>query len=816
MAMISSADLKLGLRMLKKYPGLTVAGGLALAIAIGLGAGWYDFSQDLLHPRLPLPGRDRIVDIDMRDSMAFRGERRILHDFVAWRRDARSIELLSASRTVERSLTRDRVRVDSVLTAEITASAFRVARVPPLLGRTLLDADEQRDAPAVVVLGYQVWQRWFSGSAEAIGETVLVGTTSTTVVGVMPEGFTFPVNHQLWVPLQLRPTGYAPLEGVPISVFGLLAPGATHTQANAEFETLTRRTAAASPQTHAHLRPRVRAFGGVSPGSVTLELAVTHLPILLVLIVACVTVGILVYARTATRDAEIATRYALGGSRRRILSQLFAEALVLASVAGVVGLTAAHWALKWGKAAYYSGQTAGPPFWIGSGLKLTTVLYAAVLAVAGAALLGVLPALKATGSGAQSQLRNLGSGGSTLRFGRVWTAVMIGQVALTVIMVPPAMGIAEEGLRDRVIRSRFPVEEYLAVSLELDRETGGAEETDAAFASRRERTYAELERRIAQESSVAAVTFGDRLPGMEVGLRRAEVEVSTGAAPVPVENMWTAAVGPGYFEAFDRSIVVGRDFHSGDRVDTARTVIVNEAFARRRFMNGAHPIGRRVRYTASNGAPPGPWFEIVGVARDFGMTPTDFGEAPYVYHPASAGTVAPLVMGVRARGDRSTVAQRLRAIAAEVDPALRIDDLRMLDELAWNADIDGMAAGGSVAAIVLLGLFLSATAIYSLMSVTVARRTREIGLRSALGASPRRMLGSIFSKAAWIVGIGVVTGNLLLMTVVTFASGRIPVAFVVRALMITSGVMLTVGLLACVEPARRALRIHPTDALRHL
>ena len=180
----------------------------------------------------------------------------------------------------------------------------------------------------------------------------------------------------------------------------------------------------------------------------------------------------LVYARTATRDAEIATRYALGGSRGRILSQLFAEALVLASAAGVVGLTAAHWALKWGKAAYYSGQTAGPPFWIGSGYEdrppcstQPSSRWPVQL------ILGVLPALKATGSRVQSQLRNLGSGGSTLRFGRVWTAVMIGQVALTVIMIPPAMGIAEGGVaRSSDSQHASQSRNTSRCSLELDRE----------------------------------------------------------------------------------------------------------------------------------------------------------------------------------------------------------------------------------------------------------------------------------------------------------------------------------------------------------
>jgi hypothetical protein len=219
--------------------------------------------------------------------------------------------------------------------------------VAPLLGRPLIDADEQPGAPPVVVLGYTVWQRYFGGREDAIRRTVQLGRVATTVVGVMPERFAFPVNHKLWVLLQLRPSGYAPLEGAAVRIFGRLAPGATQDQAYAEVTVLTERTAKASPETHEHLRPRVLAYGGESPGDRGwLELSMKHLPILLVLIVACANVGTLVYARTATRDAEIATRYALGATRGRIITQLFIEALVLASVAAFVGLAVANRALK--------------------------------------------------------------------------------------------------------------------------------------------------------------------------------------------------------------------------------------------------------------------------------------------------------------------------------------------------------------------------------------------------------------------------------------------------------------------------------------
>jgi putative ABC transport system permease protein len=809
----SIQDYKLGLRMLVKYPGLTIAGGLALAIAVAIGAGWYDLSQQLLHPTVPLPDGDRLVELDLDNALTGEDEQRLLHDFVAWRRDMRSIADIGAYRTIERNLTQAGRPPRPVLLAETTASAFLVARVPPILGRTLIDADEQSGAQAVVVLGYDVWQRQFDGRPDLVGQDVQLGKTTATVVGVMPEGFRFPVNHQAWVPLQIRASGYAPLEGGAVRIFGRLAAGVSIRQAAAELATLTQRVAAASPRTHEHLRADVDVYGGVSSVGGLLEYGITHLPILLVLLIACTTVGTLVYARTATREAEIAVRSALGASRRRIVAQLFVEALVLAGVAALIGLTAAHLALKWGLPAFYSGQSAGPPFWIRPGLQLTTVLYAAGLAIAAAAMLGILPALKATSAQLHGQLRNLGSGGSTLRFGRVWTTAMIVQVALTVVGIPPAIGVAGEAVRDRLIRARFPAGEYLAVPIELDRASGPADESDAAFAQRADRTYGELERRVAQEPGVVAITFGDRLPGMAPSARPAEVEVAPGTQPVRVENMWTAAVGPGYFEAFEKPLVAGRNFHNGDRTSTARTVIVNEAFARRRFMSGASPLGGRVRYVSDDLTVPQPWFEIVGIVRDMGMTPTDLGEAAYVYHAASPGMVQPVVMGVRVAGDPAMFAPRLRTIAAEVEPGLRLDDVRPLDEKAWREDIGLMIPAAALAGVVTLGLFLSAAGIFSLMSVSVARRTREIGLRTALGAGRAAVLRGIVSRAAVLIGSGVVAGNFLLFLLM-FGEENIPWGFVRQGLLVTSLLMVTAGVLACVEPARRALRIDPADALR--
>ena len=388
---------------------------------------------------------------------------------------------------------------------------------------------------------------------------------------------------------------YEALEGGAIGVIGRLAPGVSREQANAELRVLGERAAAAFPATHAHLRPRVKPLAGEFDVLGIAQLALRNLPVLLVLAIACLSVGTLVYARTATREGEIAIRSALGAGRARILGQLFVEALVLTSVAAPVGLIAADRALAWGIESV-NRASGGAPFWMTPGLKLSTILYAGGLAVVGAAMLSLLPALKVTRARLQPHLANLGTGGATLRFGRVWTGAMIVQVALTAIGIPVALESVSQTMRKLQIRAHFPSREYLAARIDVDRPF--AEETAPAFAERRERTFAELQRRIAQEPGVVAITFADFVPGTLSRTRRAEVASSSGAEPAYDDEFRTSAVGPGFFEAFDRPMVAGRAFHGGDFSPATRTVIVNEAFVRGFLQSGGSgsPIGARLRY----------------------------------------------------------------------------------------------------------------------------------------------------------------------------------------------------------------------------
>jgi predicted permease len=814
-------DYILGLRLLLKFPGLTIAGGLALALAIGIGAGYYDLMGKVGFPTIPLPEGDRLVAIDTQNVLTNQPELRVARDFLEWRRELRTIEELGAFRSAPRNLTVGRGVPQRIQTAELTASALRSAHVAPLLGRRLLESDETPGAPGVVVLGHDVWQRVFGARENVIGSEVKLGDTPAIVVGVMPDGFGYPFNYHAWTPLQLR-SSYDALEGGAIGVIGRLAPGVTREQADAEVRALAARTAVALPATHEHLRSRVTSPG--EPGDLEdpelsdlAQLAITNLPVLLVLAIACTSVGTLVYARTATREGEIALRSALGASRARIVGQLFVEALVLVALSAPVGLIAADRTLRGGMEGAFTDE-GGLPYWITPGLAPDTIVYAVVLAMTGAAMLSVLPALRVTRARVQTHLTNLGSAGGTLRFGRLWTGAMIAQVALTAIGIPVAMESASRFARQDRIRAAFPSRDYLAARIDVD--LPFEDDARSAVEERRGRTLAEIERRVMQEPGVIAVTFADRVPGGTRGRSQtARIESSQGAWTAFDYEFWRDAVRPGFFEVFDRAIVAGRAFHGGDQTPAARSVIVNEAFVRGFLERGGRgsPFGARLQYSERGDATATQSFEIVGIVRDIGLDPDDEGhehEAPVVFHAASAGTIAPLMMHVRMRSSPAPLVARLPLIAADIDASVHVAEVQRLDEWIRQRN-DGLGVQLlALAGVTMLTLFLSALGIFSLTSVNVSRRAREIGLRAALGAHPRHVLLGLLSRAVVVMGTGVSIGAVVvLITVVGWKEDIAPFAWWLTA---TAAVMLGTGLLASVVPAWRALRINPTDALRQV
>ena len=825
-----SLDFRLGVRMLVKYPGLTLVGGLAMAFAIWVGAATFELVTQVLRPTLPLHEGSRVVGIRLWNAAASRPERKVLHDFAAWRAELVSIEDVGAFRALERNLVTGDGRGEPVEVAEISASAFRVARVPPLMGRALVEEDERPGAPPVAVIGHALWKRRFGGDPGAVGRTVRLGSTEHTVVGVMPEGFAFPIAHAFWVPLRVDGPA-APRQGPALQVFGRLAEGATMESARAELEAMGRRAAAASPGTHARLVPQVmpyaRSIVDVA-GWKTLGLLSVNVPVLLFLVLVCANVALLMFARAATREAEIVVRSALGASRGRIVAQLFAEALVLGTVAAAVGLAAAGLGLRWVTGTVVADLLNGKPlpFWFSARLSPTTVLYAILLTAFGAVIAGVVPALKVTRS-LSARLRQVGTGGGGLRFGGVWTAVIVAQVAVTVAFPAVAWFTRRDGEQIRQMRVAAEAGEYLSARLEMDRQPPAGAPADTSRAAFRERfraSYRALEARLAADPAVAGVTFADRLPRMYHPARLLEMDEG-GAAPL--DPRWpggyrvsSAAVGPGFFGVLETPVVAGRAFTSGEHEAEGRVVVVNQSFVKL-VLGGRNPVGRRVRYLhfeewdgPADDEEASPWYEIVGVVPDLGMATDVDPKVAGLYHPVPAGGAYPAQMAVHVRGDPEAFAPRLRALATAVDPTLRLYEPVRMDEvnqtaLAFVAFWFRLALGVSS-----LALLLSLAGIYSVMSFTVSRRTREIGIRVALGASRRRVVAAIFARPLRQVAVGIAAGATLVGLLMMAATGGDATPRGVALLGAYAAFMMAVCALACVSPTRRALRVEPTEALR--
>ena len=801
-------DFKVGFRMLARYPGLTVVGTVAIAFGIALGAVYFEAINKWQNPRLPIRDAGRVVSIRIWDVNSFGPEGRLLHEFAIWREQLETVDDLGAAVSFVRNLATDDGRVEPVRGAEITASAFRLMGTAPLMGRTLSERDEQPGEPPVAVIGHTLWKTRFASDPDVLGRTVKLGTASATIVGVMPEGFGFPVNHRIWTPLRLDGSTLAPRTGPAASIFGRLAPGASLDDARAELGVIAARLAADNPETHKNLRTRVTTYakpvaeGGPAIMIRTMLIVVTGIFLMLMAIV-CTNVATLVFARTATRGWEITVRSALGASRGRIIGQLFVEALVLAGVAAVIGLLVARVALGYGVSLLAGSE--GMPFWIDDSLSWKTVLYTALVTLFGASIIGILPALRVTRVNVQDALRNEGAARSGLRFGGFWTTVIVAQVAITVAFLPLAAGGIFESNRFRQRAEGIGAERYLTASVSLDREDHGTD--SAAFAARGRLSFDELERRLGEEPGVERVTFADRLPVMDQFKYRIEVDTMLGAPAAGHRTSTLVQVSRGFFATFGTSVVAGRDFEPLD-FETGRVMIVNESFAHH-VLGDRNPIGQRIRIVSGevDRYAGEEWYEVVGMVRDFGWQLPRPEEQSAMYQPRLPTASEGLNLAVRVR-DPEGFATRLRAVAADVDPTIRLTDVQPLAQVGGGEAKINWTLTSVAWLISCVVLLLSATGIHSLMAFTVARRTREIGIRAALGARPGRIVAGIFSRALLQIGAGVLAGSGL-AALWGLGSTR-----QVLLLLAADGIMLLVGLVACAVPVRRALRIDPTEALR--
>ena len=808
----SLVDVRLGLRTLVRTPGLSVVAVCALAIGIPVGLAPMH-AVDALERTLPGDPDGRIRTLCYwRDTVH---EPATAGDYSLWRTSLRSFGTLAAYRptTVNLDMGGAGLPVPGI---ETTASTFDILRTPAMLGRVLRADDERSGAPGVVVIGHDLWRAQLGGDPDIVGRPLLIGGALVSVVGVMPPAFRFPTSHQLWMPLRMPDDGGGPRSGAPLVVFGRLSDGVTPDSAQAELQALTSSLAAGDPDSFDRLRAAVLptwhlTFDFPSPGGLRAlpEFSLVQLLMLAPLFVACVNVGLLILAQTSTRASEFAVRTALGAGRGRILMQVFVEFMVLAVMAAGAGLLILHWLP--GRLLPALGITL--PYWIDTGLNAATVLRGLVLAAGCAVFAGVAPAVRMTGRSIEANIKRARASRSGNRLGGLSSVLIVIDVAVAVVAIGVAGGLWAKVQATEPSESSDGIraEEILSVTLDVP----STQRQEVA------RAQAALVERLRGEPDVRAVTFATALPRMDHPIRLLDVDQDGAADAAPAAGPFkvrTARIAIDFFDQLEQPLVAGRGFDSRDLEEDAGTIIVNTTFAQRAF-GSTNAIGRRVRQATSDRAPVGPWLEIVGVVGHMGVHALTPSQDDGVYLPLAEGDVNPVRLAIWARGDPAVLAPRVHELARAVDPNAVIARPVPLDEM-FEGDwylLRGFVLG--VALLVSVLLSLAASALYAILSLVVSQRTREIGIRVALGANRWGIARNVAARAVVQIGAGVLlglpfAGALCYEFLELTGAGRSVPGAVAMASVLGVSVMMLVSLTACTVPTLRALRIAPMDALR--
>jgi len=803
-------DLRFGLRGLLRHPALTAVAVASLGLGIGANATAFTWVRGFVLKPLPaVAGYDRLVTVDTRAPDGA-GWSLSWPDFKDQRAQSRTVDL-AAVEMMQLGMRHEGGAAERVWGMAVSGNYFDVLRVRPVLGRFFL-ADEEGAAVQATVLGYAFWQRRFGGDSAVIGRTLLLNGQAFTVVGVAAPRFggsmvglrfdmfalitTLPVLTP-WGAEAMVERGYQTFDGI-----GRVREGYTLAQAAQELDQVAKAAGRAGgvADHHGAIVRHVSKEGATSfmgPVLVAL-LGIT----LVVLLIACANVANLLLARAAARRREIGIRLAMGASRARIVRQLLTESVALAALAGIVGVVTAFWGRD-----LLAAFIPAAPFPIGLDLKVdgAVLLFATLVTAAAALVFGLAPAIQASSPELVPTLKDeIGAG--VPRRARLQHALVIGQVALSLIALVAAGLFLRSLQRARAADLGFTTPERVLL-IATDLELAGVRGDSAQVA----RTRSLLER-VRAVPGVEAASLSSHVP-LGFGGRSSSGARIEGYAPQPGENMSILhnTVAGDYFRAMGIRIVRGRALTDEDVAADAPVVVVNEPFVRR-YLAGREPIGARLTMGGDR------WLRIVGVAASIKLYALDETTPPLVYRTYGA-TFTPFAytVYVRAAGEAFALTAGLRRAFAEVSADQPFLDVRTMAQSMEASVFVQQIGAWMLGAFGLMALALSAIGIYGTMAYAVSRRTREIGVRVALGAQRadvvRLVVGRAMGLAALGLGIGLVGAvgvGQLLRTQLLGVSPRDPLAFATVALLL--GV---VALVASWIPARRAARVHPMEALRY-
>jgi putative ABC transport system permease protein len=799
-------DIRYAIRNLLKHPAFTIIATITLALGIGANSAIFSSVYSLLLNPLPFPKIDRVVAIwDKEPSHGYTHNEVAMANYLDWRAQSHSFDQLALYRWWSVNLTggNSPERVQGFLT---TGNFFDVIGVKPFMGRNYTEEENQPGKGRVVVITYSLWQRRFGGDPDILNKTITTNGLVSTIVGVMPEGFTYPTNADVYGPLELSPQLSANRQFHSFYVLGRLKPEASIQSAQADIDNIAKRLEQQYPETNTGLGATVYPIVADTVRKYDTGVWVGMGAVAFVLLIACANVANLMLARASGRQKEIALRAALGASRWRIIRQLLTESMIVALLGGALGVLIAVWGIHALQVANPGDAAKFAPGWSQLGINVPVLAFTMVLSIFSGLVFGLAPAWQVSKPDLNGALKE-GSRQSSGRSHGLRSSLVVFEVALSLVLLVCAGLFFRSFLTLFKTDAGFDPDNMLTMNLIVPAAKYKEESQVAAF-------YNDLLQRVKTRPGVESVAAVNFLP--LGGSNSSDAYLVEGAPKPPPgqENIGRYRVcTPNYFSTMRIPILQGRAFTEQDKAGAQLVVIVNETLARKHWP-GENAVGKRIRFDAP--IDKAPWMEIVGVSKDVRHELT-LEVKPEYYLPHAQDSWNGMVLVARTTVEPTSLAGAIRQDVWAIDKDQPVSDVRTMQEVrsisvglqTFTSVMTGIFAG--------VALLLASIGIYGVMAFVVTQRTQEIGIRMALGARRVDVLQLVLTHGMKLALIGLAIGLAAAWGVTRFfASLLVGVkATDLLTFSVVSVCLLAAAFLACYLPARRATKVNPLEALRY-
>jgi putative ABC transport system permease protein len=807
-------DVRFAARLLFKDRWFTLMAVVVLALGIGANNAVFTIVNAVLLRSLPLPKPDQIVFVGTKDNQG-RDMGVSLRDFEDWQRSAKTMSAMSWVFSGSFNVGNEGLTPDLIPGCYVSANFFKMLGVPPARGRDFTPAEDTQGSPLVVMISDTLWRHRYSGDSAIVGKTIRIGDLPGTIVGVMPEDMHFPFNADLWIPVgAMTPALYQqPRQARGYFAVGRLADGVTVVQSRSELQAIGKRLAEQYPATNRDLFPNADPFLQRTLGPQIRLLFWSLLGAVgFVVLIACSNVANLLLARAARRSGEMSVRVAIGASRWNIVRQLLIESILLALIAGAVGLLFSIAGIRW---FGLEAQNVGVPYWMVFTMDWRTFAFLLALCLATGVIFGLAPALHASKTNVNEMLKEGGRTGSGGVRARRWTAgLIVVQIALTLVL------LAGSGLMLRSFLTMYRMDIGIQTAHLV---TAGMIIPARKYPGWEDRTrfLQSIDDRFASTAGIEAASTASSIPFGGGAVRQIEVDGRAGTPGNRLPEVTMVSVGSRYFDAIGVSLVRGRAFTSEDGAPGRQVAIVNQRLAAIYFA-GQNPVGRLIRLSQSTARNENAeWLTIVGLSPNVRQRNNNQESEPdpvaYIPHRQNASMARAASVLARMRTPPPQATRTLYEAMKGVDPDQAMaTPLTMDDALAQNRWLLRVFTTMFIAFAV-IALVVSSVGLYAVTAYAVTQHTREIGVRLALGAQPGPVIWLFLKRSLVQLAIGVVIG-----LGAALALGRVLQSFLVQTsardpltLLSIVVVMTVVAIAASLFPARRATRLDPLIALRH-